>query len=142
VSGANPLLRPAFSTDAEAVAALFTEAARTMSARHAAVLIEDASTWDDGWLLVGELEGSVVAIGSFRVDSTRDGVGVLGPLVVAARRRRLGIAGALTGALEDEARRRRCTAMVVGPEAESDEGAEFYRRRGYTPGDTGLSLAL
>jgi predicted N-acetyltransferase YhbS len=141
VSGANPLLRPAFSTDAEAVAALFGEAARPMNARQAAALIDEASTWDDGWLLVGELEGSVIAIGSFRVGA-EETTGVLGPLVVATRRRRLGIAGALTGALEDEARRRGCTRMLVGPEAESDEGAEFYGRRGYAVTDDGLALQL
>jgi GNAT superfamily N-acetyltransferase len=142
MSGANPLLRPAFSTDAEAVAGLFAEAARAINARQAAALIEDASTWDDGWLLVGELEGAVVAIGSFRLDPAEAGTGVLGALVVAARRRRLGIAGALTGALEDEARRRGCARMVVGPEAESEDSVEFYRRRGYTATDTGLALEL
>jgi predicted N-acetyltransferase YhbS len=141
VSGANPLMRPAFSTDAEAVAALFTEAARPLNARQAAALIDDASTRDDGWLLVGELEGSVVAIGSFRVGA-EDGTAVLGPLVVASRRRRLGIAGALTGALEDEARRRGCTRIVVGPEAQSDEGAAFYRQRGYSATGTDLALEL
>jgi predicted N-acetyltransferase YhbS len=141
VSGANPLLRPAFSTDAEAVAALFGEAARPMNARQAAALIDEASTWDDGWLLVGELEGSVIAIGSFRVGA-EETIGVLGPLVVAARRRRLGVAGALVGALEDEARRRGCTRMLVGPEAESDDGAGFYGRRGYAVTDDGLALEL
>jgi GNAT superfamily N-acetyltransferase len=142
VSGANPLLRPAFLSDADAVAALFAEAGRSVGAREAAALIDDVTTRDDGWLLVGELEGSVCAVGSFRLSDDEDGTGVLGLLVVTERRRRLGVAGALTQALEDEARRRGCTRLVVGPDADLEGGRVFYVARGYADGPGGLSLAL
>jgi predicted N-acetyltransferase YhbS len=138
VSGANPLLRPAFASDAEAVAALYSEAGRTMTARDAVHEIDAANT-PDRWLLVGELEGSVVALGSFQIVDT---LAELGPLVVTERRRRLGIAAALTGALEWEARTRGASVVVVGPDGESEEGRAFYARRGYQPAEGKLTLRL
>jgi predicted N-acetyltransferase YhbS len=140
MSGANPLLRPAFASDAEAVAALYSEAGQPMSARDAVQRIDEASADQASWLLVGELEGSVVALGSFAI--SEEGVAELGPLVVTEKRRRLGIAGALTGALENEARERGATHIVVGPDGESDEGRTFYALRGYEPGLGGLTLSL
>jgi predicted N-acetyltransferase YhbS len=139
VSGANPLLRPAFASDAEAVAALSSEGGQPMSARDAAQRIDAASRDDSGWLIVGELEGSVVALGSFAIV---EGIAELGPLVVTERRRRLGIAGVLTGALENEARERGATEIVVGPEADSDEGRTFYAGRGYVPSAGRLTLSV
>jgi predicted N-acetyltransferase YhbS len=139
VSGANPLLRPAFPSDAEAVAALYSEGGQPMSARDAAQRIDAASRDDSGWLIVGELEGSVVARGSFTLS---DGIAELGPLVVTAKRRRLGIAGALTGALENEARERGAVEIVVGPDGDSDEGRTFYEGRGYVPSTGRLTLSV
>jgi GNAT superfamily N-acetyltransferase len=138
VSGANPLLRPAFASDAEAVAALYSEAGRAMTPRDAVHEI-DAAVTPDRWLLVGELEGSVVALGSFRIDDT---VAELGLLVVTERRRRLGIAAALTGALEWEARSRGAVIVVVGPYGDSEDGCAFYSRRGYQPSEGRLTLRL
>jgi predicted N-acetyltransferase YhbS len=139
VSGANPLLRPAFASDAEAVAALYSEGGQPMTARDALQRIDAASRDESGWLLVGELEGAVVALGSFTLE---DGVAELGPLVVTAKRRRLGIAGALTGALENEARERGATQIVVGAAGESDEGRTFYTLRGYEPSAGRLTLSF
>jgi GNAT superfamily N-acetyltransferase len=138
VSGANPLMRPAFASDAEAVAALYSEGGKPMSPRDAVQKIDGANR-PDAWLLVAEIEGSVVALGSFLLT---DGVAELGLLVVTERRRKLGIAAALTGALEHEARDRGAKQVVVGPEADTEDGRAFYTRRGYQPVDGRLTLGL
>jgi|SRR4051794_17419543 len=131
-------MRPAFASDAEAVASLYSEAGRAMTARDAVHEI-DAANVPSRWLLIAEIEGSVVALGSFTiVDETAE----LGTLVVTERRRRLGIAAALTGALEYEARARGAARVVVGPDANSDDGRLFYSQRGYKPAEGTLVLSF
>jgi len=127
-------VREAREDDATAVAELLGELGYPTSAAQAAERIEKIAADPSTSLLVAEADSELAGFGALHVQNLveRDEPGCeVAGLVVGERFRRSGIGDRLMQALEDEARRRGGTVMVLNTAHRRADAHAFYEALGY-----------
>jgi ribosomal protein S18 acetylase RimI-like enzyme len=127
-------LRAAQPRDSAAVAELLGELGYPSTQEQAAERIEHIAADPSTWLVVAELEGEIAGFGVLHVQNLveRDEPGVeVAGLVVGKRFRRQGVGELLMKALEDEARARGGTTMVLNTAHSRADAHAFYEALGY-----------
>jgi len=129
-----PQLRDARPGDSAALAALLGELGYPSSAEQAAERVERIAADPSTLLVVAEVGGELAGFGALHVQNLVEldapGCEVAG-LVVGERFRRRGIGELLMAALEDEARTRGATHLVLNTAHRRADAHAFYEALGY-----------
>ena len=127
-------VRRAESRDAAAIAALLGELEYPSSVDQARTRLERIAVDPSTLVLVVELDGEVAGFGALHeqnlIERDEPGCECAG-LVVGARFRRRGIGELLMDALEDEARKRGATHLVLNTAHRRADAHAFYEAIGY-----------
>jgi ribosomal protein S18 acetylase RimI-like enzyme len=133
-SPVEPQLRDARPEDSVALAALLGELGYPSSAEQAAERVERIAADPSTLLVVAEVEGELAGLGALHVQNLVEldepGCEVAG-LVVGERFRRQGIGELLMEALENEARKRGATHLVLNTAHRRADAHAFYEALGY-----------
>jgi N-acetylglutamate synthase-like GNAT family acetyltransferase len=129
-----PMIRDAYSSDAEALVALIRHLGYPASADAVRERVERLWSSEADRLVVAELDGEIVGLASLHTSLSiaYDGQAAkLSAIVVDERHRQRGIGRALVEEMEREAKRRGCCLVFLTTAGRREDAHAFYERMGF-----------